>query len=1019
MEKEEFTNPSEQTLSSTLAPPPAAPVRRRSKLACDTCHYRKIKCDVEKGVPCKNCEKSAVQCTLVGSALRPPRNISGSTSAAAAAAVAVAVATAAAANAQTGTGNTTSGQGIDRGNTGDSSIAWATEADNQDISGAGVESNSTKALGVLVRRASASGQLMRGDEEVSASSDDSKGKRNLTNSSSSPTSLRALFNAGATDNRSSSTAPSQSVFQIGDTSTHSIKGTLASQGDTSNDIQMDSNVHSISVGVGIGTGLGHGAGNGYDYFDHPPTYSSGSSSTSSTPSGPALIANGMARFTYPTDAMSSTVAHLLSPLSSPLCHPQPSSLPPTPMHAISDRLPESILAGPGRFSSSHSQFHAPPPQPPSHPRQSTQRRASSSSFLPSQPSMDGETRAPHHDRRTSAPWAGYSYPHSIPYDARTQPGSIAPQGQQYGGAMHSVMKKPYATAEDILPYSSHSVLMRSNSTPAALRSPLKSLNRNRHSALPSRRSHVGPTRNSVNLYASTDKVIQDLSLPQKLYRHSALPQRHTSSLSQLQFQLQLQQRQHSQQHAQRSQSLPRFHPEQPHRSSLQQQQQQQQQQQHQPPLWPGFHQRQHRATDLPFDLITTTTQPMISVAVSMAEPEPPSSVQPATILSPIGIHSPTQSDITDFQSFASQMTTAYYPSTTDDINPNLGMSTMTRNDLASQQHDHQQQQSEERALDLQFAPGYVWPHEENPARAAQSHARHQSASQIYPQQPLQFQSSSTQQKIFLTRSLQDLNQYSTAVDVQQQQWADQVRLLQEEAARAPQPVHPPAPEHGGSQDMFGASLALVLDDNLRLLDDMEVVPELNEYEELVQPPLAVRPPINQETLIQGTELSSQTDQSVVGPPPPTAPPPPIANLTHQPPVSILDAIVRSETNAQNSIFLGGEGFKSDASQGTRVIHFQSAPHIDTLSFLDLSGSFMPPSGTGSSTTSTATSSSLPNTSYLDLHGGDRLYQGFVPNFQQHQMNSPMTQFPQEHGQQRPQQHIIHHQHHHHHHVHLH
>src|SRR5690554_6778898 len=242
---------------------------------------RKIKCDVEKGVPCKNCEKSAVQCTLVGSALRPPRNISGSTSAAAAAAVAVAVATAAAANAQTGTGTTTNGQGIDRGNTGDCSIAWATEPDSQDISGTGVEFNNTKILGVLVRRASASGQLMRGDEEVSSSSDDSKGKRSLTNSSSSPTSLRALFNAGAADNRSSSTVPSQPVFQIENTATHSIKGALASQSDTSDDIQMDSSVRSVSVGVSIGAGLGNGTGNGYDYFDHPPTYSSGSSSTSS------------------------------------------------------------------------------------------------------------------------------------------------------------------------------------------------------------------------------------------------------------------------------------------------------------------------------------------------------------------------------------------------------------------------------------------------------------------------------------------------------------------------------------------------------------------------------------------------------------------------------------------------------------------------------------------------------------------------------------------------------------------
>ncbi|KAK3831401.1 MAG: hypothetical protein JOS17DRAFT_144347 [Linnemannia elongata] len=93
MSTESLDPPSQPSTSSSTHFAANMTVRRRSKMACDTCHYRKIKCNVERCYPCKNCEKNSVQCTMVGPSMRPPRSISGSSSAAAAAAVAMAMAT--------------------------------------------------------------------------------------------------------------------------------------------------------------------------------------------------------------------------------------------------------------------------------------------------------------------------------------------------------------------------------------------------------------------------------------------------------------------------------------------------------------------------------------------------------------------------------------------------------------------------------------------------------------------------------------------------------------------------------------------------------------------------------------------------------------------------------------------------------------------------------------------------------------------------------------------------------------
>ncbi|KAF9175233.1 hypothetical protein BGX20_007383 [Mortierella sp. AD010] len=628
---------------------------------------------------------------------------------------------------------------------------------------------------------------------------------------------------------------------------------------------------------------------------------------------------------------------------------------------MAEMLPESVMAGTsigglGAYPQGHAQFQTPTPRP----RYGTARRASSSSYLPSSHSADNDIKVQQHDRRTSAPWASYSHSQSIPYENRhlsqAQAGAGGIQSQQYGSTKHSVMRH-HATTDDIQPYPTQSALMRSNSTPAALRSPLKSLNRNRHSALPSRRSHIVSTRQSLNLYASTDKVIQDLSLPQKLYRHSALPQRHINNMSHLQFQLHLQQ---SQQQSQRSQSLPRFQADQSHPS---------------PSLtnllqWQGYGapQQHQQETDVNFDLGVDGSHDVdMSIKAlplghnASLRPDSSSDIPSAEILSPISANSPPHATVTDFQSFSSHMGAPLDLGLAKEMSSNSSISSMTQQELLARQHLHQQPPSEEQVPKLQFAPGYAWKQEPDSDRIAQGHTRHQSASQVYPQPPLQFQSSA-QQRANFTRSLQDLTRYTTVMVDQQHRMGDQACFLAQEGSMS----HASNLDQSATQDNFGASLAVDLNDNLRLLDDMDTMPEFNEYNEISQAPLLPSNHGGKEAMLQNSGLSSHPDQAIMGSTPVTA-------LNHNSQRSIFSSL----SNSHNPLLLNGANINGVLGQGTEVHHFHGGPYVDTLSFLDLSGSFMTSTPVGAPIPTAATSSSLPNTSFLDQQG-DRLYNGSVP-----------------------------------------
>ncbi|KAI8356788.1 hypothetical protein B0O80DRAFT_445828 [Mortierella sp. GBAus27b] len=907
--------------------------------------------------------------------MRPPRNISGSTSAAAAAAVRQAVATAAAASAQSGAGISFNTVGMESNVITDQGALQPKQEDQG--SSINMEISGTRPQGLLARRASVSGQLMRVDDPAGGSTDtpdNSKRRRSLLSSSSSPTSLRTLFAAGAADARPSPSSTSQPAMPAETLdSKNSTESILADQASVIQDSHSD-----LKGNINGSARL--------DYFDQPLPYS-GSSSSSSTPSG--VMVPGVPHYGYPFES----VAHLISPLSSPLCHAQSSSMPPTPLHLVTESLPDSVLtgqssAGIGRFTPGHSQIQTPPP----HPRHSAPRRASSSSYLPSHQTLDNDTKV-HHDRRTSAPWGMYSHSQALHYDGRSvqaMPGPNGIQGQQYG-AIHS-----HIHGEDIQPYPTQSALMRSNSTPAALRSPLKSLNRNRHSALPSRRSHIGPARQSLTLYASTDKVIQDLSLPQQLYRNSALPQRHNSNMSHLQFQLHIQQlQQQSQQQSQRSQSLPRYQPEQAQHPMLHQPQQGVVQ-------WQtyGVPRQLQQETDLHFDLGTNNPQPDLTIGTQptplvhgMQSPDAFTVLPSADIMSPVSIHSPVQPQVADPQPIAGPIGTRLQSNLPENANSMTGIS-MVNHDLMAQQPAQQPSQEEQLQSNLQFAPGYLWKQDESTDRIAQGHTRHQSASQVYPQQCMPVQASAHNRSNW-TRSLQgNLTSYTATFD-HQQRLTDHAQILQKETPVA----HPPTIDQNGTQDTFGASLALDLSDHLRLLDD-----------ELSQQSQVVSPHISKDTLSPSSGIAEQTEQTLVG-----SPTTPIQ--VHPPARSLISTIAGS--SPQNQVILGGSG-------GAGMLHFQGNPYIDTLSFLDLPGTYMTSTAgmSAAGPSAASTSSSLPNSSLLN-HQGERLYHSFVqqqpvvPNL--HTQLAHIPQGQQHPPPQQPAQHIniIHHQHHHHHHHHIH
>ncbi|KAF9104767.1 hypothetical protein BGX29_001315 [Mortierella sp. GBA35] len=429
--------------------------------------------------------------------------------------------------------------------------------------------------------------------------------------------------------------------------------------------------------------------------------------------------------------------------------------------------------------------------------------------------------------------------------------------------------------------------------------------------------------------------------------------------------------------------------------------------------WLGF-----QETDVRFDMGTNGTHPALTSTFNPGNILMRHAESTANIISPVGLHSPTQLDAADFQSLSGAMSTGFDPTLTD--NPSAGSTSMLgvvpQTDITMQQPPDQQRLSRDQTPKLQFAAGYMWRQEEGSERAVHGHghARHQSASQVYSQQQMHFQAA--QQKAMLTRSLQDLTHYAAP---HQQQLAEQVGLLRDE----PIAINPPTVEQGMAQDTFDASLALVLDDHLSLLDDMEVVPELNEYDEMSDPALTSSVQMNEGNSIPTNTVPLGLDQpTLVGT------------------VPVYHNIQGTTTHTHDTIIMSSDEFKEgigNVDAGGTLFHFQGDPYyMDTLSFLDLSGNFMQSAATtmpttGPTTTSaTATSSSLPNTSFLDQQGA-RIYQGLVPNFHHHAqaplppgLNVPTaTQHAQQtqHGQDQPppQQHIIHHQHHHHHHVHLH
>ncbi|KAF9116548.1 hypothetical protein BGW39_002715, partial [Mortierella sp. 14UC] len=467
-------------------------------------------------------------------------------------------------------------------------------------------------------------------------------------------------------------------------------------------------------------------------------------------------------------------------------------------------------------------------------------------------------------------------------------------------------------------------------------------------------------------------------------------------------------------HSQRSQSLPRFQQDRTRILPSQRQHQQQhlqQTQQYQMP-WLGF-----QETDVRFDMSAGGVHPALvnntfspgNILLRHSEPSTDS-------ISPVSLQSSTQLDTADFQSLSSAMSTGFDPTLTN--NPGTGsasiLNVVSRTEFPIQQSSDQQRLPRDQTPKLQFAAGYMWRQDEGEERTVQEqgqgqgqgHARHQSASQVYSHQQMHLQAA--QQKAMLTRSLQDLSHYASPH--QQQRLVEQVGLLRDE----PVVVNPPAVDQGMAQDTFDASLALVLDDHLTLLDDMEVVPELNEYEEMTDSTLSSSAQMNERNALPSTAIPLGLDQPLVGA------------------IPVYHNIQGTTTHTHDTIIMSTQEFKEgigNVEAAANMFQFQGDPYyMDTLSFLDLSSNFMQPATniptgtTTASATATATSSSLPNTSFLDQQAA-RIYQGLVPNF--HAQAAPLPPVinvptPQ-HGQDQPppQQHIIHHQHHHHHHVHLH
>lgn len=177
---------------------------------------RKIKCDVDRNQPCRNCEKNGVQCTMVGPSMRPPRATSGSSSAAAAAAVAMAMATAAHAR-FAGLSSSSIFQFEDMGD--ERLRGNFRRGDERFRQVSKTEGHGSAHFNPLQRRPSAP----RMDDGLPVSDVHPRpSQRSLQSFSSSPTSLRNLFlsTGSARSSSISSTSPSPSSVPFGPPSPH-------------------------------------------------------------------------------------------------------------------------------------------------------------------------------------------------------------------------------------------------------------------------------------------------------------------------------------------------------------------------------------------------------------------------------------------------------------------------------------------------------------------------------------------------------------------------------------------------------------------------------------------------------------------------------------------------------------------------------------------------------------------------------------------------------------------------------
>lgn len=424
---------------------PSAPSRRRSKVACDTCHYRKIKCDVDKTQPCRNCEKNGVQCTMVGPSMRPPRATSGSSSAAAAAAVAMAMATAAHARFAGLGGPSSAFQFEDmsderlRGN--------FRRGDERFRPGSKTEGHGSAHFNPLQRRPSAS----RMDDNLTALDVHSRpSRRSLQSFSSSTSSLRNLF-------LSPGTTRSPSISSISPLSTSAPFG-LPSHHQSRN--------HTFVPGTLSASSKTDPTFENYECFNHPFSHSSNTMPSANSP----IVSSGV-------DRQYSSGGHFAESSSGPIFSPHSSSSVTSISAQCASRSVENLL--PTGYSERPRRASPPPISRPltihaEHPGiyHSAPRRSASHPLLVStQPIAIATNEEEHHQHsdRQMPHWPqnqliGRDIPASL--DSQRSSRDLAPFGETTN-LVHMEQSDELEDEFDLPIHSEHHIV-RSNSTPAVL-----------------------------------------------------------------------------------------------------------------------------------------------------------------------------------------------------------------------------------------------------------------------------------------------------------------------------------------------------------------------------------------------------------------------------------------------------------------------------------------------------------------------------------------------------------------------